>query len=437
IATLLLKPLRDAISDGDRIHAAIRETAVNQDGRTPTITSPSSDAQVELIRACYSKAGLDPGKTPYVEAHMTGTPTGDPIEASAISRVFAKSRSVGNPVLVGSIKTNLGHLEAASGIAGVIKAIMMLKHGFIPPNLNYDQTNPNIDLKALGVRVVTMGQEWPKDMPRRISVNNYGYGGTNGHVIIDAAVEHVHEHTAAAEGTDHPRLVVMSSKDSAVTERMLENLKDYLETRKTSDQPVRLHDLAYTFQARRTQFPWRVAISCINCQEDLIKALDDPMRRAVKLAKGVPRVGFVFTGQGAQWHAMGRELISTYPIFQKSLLHACDVLRDYGADWSLIEELQRDEKSTRVNEPRLGQPVCVALQVCLVDLLNSWGIQPSGVTSHSSGEIAAAYSAGALTFEEALGVAYFRAYLAEKHQAASSCPGGMMAVGLGAEDALS
>ncbi|KAK2028337.1 thiolase-like protein, partial [Colletotrichum zoysiae] len=437
IATLLLKPLRDAIADGDPIHAVIRETAINQDGRTPTITSPSPDAQEELIRACYSRAGLDPGKTPYVEAHMTGTPTGDPIEASAISRVFGKGRSANNPVLVGSIKTNLGHLEASSGIAGVIKAIMMLKHEVIPPNLNYDQTNPNIDQKELGVRVVTKAQEWPRDMPRRISVNNYGYGGTNGHVIVDGAVEHVDNYSVAPDRIEHPRLVAMSSKDSTVTNKMLTNLKDYLEARKASDQKVSLDDLAYTLQARRSHFPWRVAISSINCQEDLINALEDPARRTVTLAKEGPRIGFVFNGQGAQWHAMGRDLISIYPGFRKSLFHACDILQDYGADWSLIEELQRDAKSTRVNEPRLSQPICVALQICLVDLLYAWGIQPSGVTSHSSGEIAAAYAAGALTFEEALGVAYFRGYLAEKHQGASSTPGGMMAVGLGAEDALS
>ncbi|TQN68831.1 Highly reducing polyketide synthase azaB, partial [Colletotrichum shisoi] len=437
VATLLLKPLRDAVADGDPIHAVIRETAINQDGKTPTITSPSSEAQEELIRACYRRAGLDPAKTPYVEAHMTGTPTGDPIEARAISRVFSKGRGVRNPVLVGSIKTNLGHLEASSGIAGVIKAIMMLKHGVIPPSLNYEQANPDIDMNALGVQVPTMTQDWPKDMPRRISVNNYGYGGTNGHVIIDGAVEHVREHSTAAERSDHPRLIVMSSKDSNVINRMVANLKDYLEARKSSDHKVSLDDLAYTLHARRSQFPWRAATSSINCREDITEALEDPTRKTVALAKEAPRVGYVFNGQGAQWHAMGRELIAIYPVFRKALLHADVVLEDYGADWSLMEELQRDEKSTRVNEPRLGQPVCVALQVCLVDLLNSWGIHPSAVTSHSSGEIAAAYAAGALTFEEALSAAYFRGHLAEKHRSASRVPGGMIAVGLGAEDALS
>ncbi|KAF6790728.1 polyketide synthase [Colletotrichum sojae] len=437
IATLLLKPLRCAVADGDPVHAVIRETAVNQDGKTPTITSPSSEAQEELIRVCYQRAGLDPSKTPYVEAHMTGTPTGDPIEASAISRVFSKGRAVDNPVLVGSIKTNLGHLEASSGLAGVIKAIMMLKNGVIPPSLNYQEANPKIDMEALRVRVPLTSQEWPKGAARRISVNNYGYGGTNCHVIIDGSMEHLQSLPSLPVEAHEPRLIALSGKDSNVTSQMVANLKTYLETRKTSGGKVNFDDLAYTLSTRRSHFPWRVAISAFNCEQDLIEALEDPAKKAVTLAKEPPRIGFVFNGQGAQWHAMGRELIAVYPVFRKALLHADVVLSDYGADWSLLEELQRDEKSTRVNEPRLSQPVCVALQVCLVDLLNSWGVRPSAMTSHSSGEIAAAYAAGALTFEEAIGVAYYRGALTEKYHASSTTPGGMMAVGLGADEAWS
>ncbi|KAL0933408.1 polyketide synthase [Colletotrichum truncatum] len=437
IATLLLKPLGDAVRDGDPIHAVIRETAINQDGKTPTITSPSSKAQEELIRACYQRAGLDPIHTPYVEAHMTGTPTGDPIEANAISRVFSKGRSADNPILVGSVKTNLGHLEASSGIAGVIKGIMMLKNGVIPPSLNYETANPNIDMQQLKVRVPLVAQNWPEGMPRRISVNNYGYGGTNGHVIIDGPTEHVQEVVNASQVITTPRLFVFSSKDTTATSQMVDNLKTYLESRKALGINVDCDDLAYTLEARRTHFPWRFAISSMNCQQDLADGLRDSVGKAVTLAKDPPRVGFVFNGQGAQWHAMGRELIALYPTFQKSLLRADAVLSDYGADWSLVQELRRDEESTRVNEPRLSQPVCVALQICLVDLLKSWGIQPSAVTSHSSGEISAAYAAGALTFKEALGVAYFRGTLTEKYLAALPRAGGMLAVGLGADDTWS
>ncbi|GJC80768.1 highly reducing polyketide synthase azaB [Colletotrichum liriopes] len=437
IATLLLKSLRDALADGDPVHAVIRETAVNQDGKTPTITSPSSDAQEELIRACYQRAGLDPSKTPYVEAHMTGTPTGDPIEASAISRVFSLARSTDDPVLVGSIKTNLGHLEASSGIAGVIKAIMMVKHGIIPPSLNYEKANPKIDMQALKVKVPLTVQDWPQGMPRRVSVNNYGYGGTNGHVIIDGLAEHLIEFQCKSSESNEPQLMVLSSKDSSITSQMLGNLKAYLEAQKSSGVYVNLNNLAYTLESRRSHFPWRVAISSLNSQQDLIRALEDPANQTITLAKDAPRIGFVFNGQGAQWHAMGRELIPVYPVFREALLHADVSLAYYGADWSLLEELQRDAKSTRVNEPRLSQPVCVALQICLVDLLRSWGVNPSAVTSHSSGEIAAAYAAGALTFEEALGVAYFRGALTEKYQAASTGPGSMMAVGLGSDDAWS
>ncbi|KAF9873136.1 polyketide synthase [Colletotrichum karsti] len=437
IATLLLKPLREAVADGDPVHAVIRETAINQDGKTPTITSPSAEAQEELIRACYRRAGLDPSKTAYVEAHMTGTPTGDPIEATAISRVFSKSRSSHDPVLVGSIKTNLGHLEASSGIAGVIKAIMMVKHGVIPPSLNYEKANPKIDMEALRVRVPLVTQEWPQGMPRRISVNNYGYGGTNGHVIIDGPQEHLQNLPEPPAGSDEPRLFPLSSKDSSVTSQMVSDLRSYLEGKKSSGDKVNFDDLAHTLNMRRSQFPWRVAVSSLTSLDNLMDSLEDPVKKTVSLAKEPPRIGFVFNGQGAQWHAMGRELISAYSTFRKAVLHADVVLADYGADWSLIDELQRDEKTTRVNEPRLSQPVCVALQICLVDLLKSWGIYASAVTSHSSGEISAAYASGALTFEEALGVAYFRGVLTEKYHTSSAVPGGMMAVGLGSEAAWS
>ncbi|OLN86703.1 Lovastatin diketide synthase LovF 7 [Colletotrichum chlorophyti] len=289
IATLLLKPLGDAIADGDPVHAVIRETAVNQDGKTPTITLPSSEAQEKLIRACYQWAGLDPTQTSYVEAHMTGTPTGDPIEASAISRVLSKGRDADNPVMVGSIKTNMGHLEASSGIAGVIKAIMMLKKGVIPPNLNYKDANLKIDFEALKVRVPLVAQDSPKGMPRRISVNNYGYGGTNGHVILDGSTEHTKCAFGQSFEKNEPRLIVLSSKESGVTLCMVDDLKTYLESRKTSGVVVSLDDLAYTLGTRRSHFPWRVAISSHNCQEGLIAASDDLGQSAVTLAKEPPR----------------------------------------------------------------------------------------------------------------------------------------------------
>ncbi|PSR79890.1 polyketide synthase [Coniella lustricola] len=463
VASVLLKPLAAALRDGDRVHAVVRETGVNQDGKTPTITSPSMEAQVKLIRDVYQRAGLNPSAdTGYVEAHMTGTPTGDPIEAEALARTFGVGRAEDDPVLVGSVKPNIGHTEPVSGLAAVIKTVFALREGVIPPNVNYEKTNPKILLRDW--RLTTVGDQvpreltpWPADRPRRASINNFGYGGTNTHVILEAppptafhpsdgnepSSKAVNGNTNAvtneqtnghANGEsnnvadEHRSLVyILSAKDSSVASQMGKNLAAYLDENSEPPSPL---DLAFTLAERKSRFLWTVAVRSTSLAE-LASKLADPDRKPVRSTK-VPRLGFVFNGQGAQWHAMGRELIKEYPVFRKSLLEADKILKNYGAKWSLHEELLRDDKATRVHEIRLSQPVSVALQLCLVDLLASWAIHPSAVTSHSSGEIAAAYAVGALTFEQALGVVYFRGELAEKHQREQ---GAMLAAGLGAEAA--
>ncbi|TLD08011.1 hypothetical protein PspLS_12074 [Pyricularia sp. CBS 133598] len=429
VATVLLKPLDKALRDGDPVHAVIRETALNQDGKTPTITAPSAEMQEALVRECYRRAGLDPAQTAYVEAHMTGTKTGDPIEASAIGRIFGQTRDPNNPLIVGSVKTNLGHLEAASGIAGVIKVTMALKRAQIPPNMNFESPNPRIDMKALRVTVPRKLAPWPRGMPLRASVNNYGYGGTNGHAILDAPAPVPQRETS---GDARPHLFVLSSKEAKVTRRMATRLADHLST---SYNPPALQDLAYTLSHRRTHFPWRTAVSASGAAE-LAEAMRDVTKTPIANgAKSALKIAFVFNGQGAQWHAMGREL-SAYASFRRSMARADEALRRHGAQWSLVEELRRDEHSTRVDEPWLSQPACVALQICLVDLLAEFGIRPTGVVSHSSGEVPAAYAAGALTFEQALGVVYLRGALTEKYQRLNKTPGRMLAVGLGRDQVL-
>ncbi|KAI6392280.1 Type I Iterative PKS [Pyricularia oryzae] len=435
VATLLLKPLDKALRDGDPVHAVIRETALNQDGKTPTITTPSAEMQEALIRECYRRAGLDPAQTAYVEAHMTGTKTGDPIEASAVGRVFGQARDANNPVLVGSVKTNLGHLEAASGIAGVIKAAMALKRAQIPPNVNFESPNPLIDMKALRVAVPRKLAPWPLGVPLRASVNNYGYGGTNGHVILDAPPPPAAQRETGGDVGPY-YLFVLSSKEAKVTRQMATGLADHLSTStSTSPSPVELQDLAYTLSYRRTHFPWGAAVSASSPAE-LTEALKDVTKTPVaNRAKSTLNIAFVFNGQGAQWYAMGREL-SAYATFRESMARADRALRMHGAQWSLVEELGGDEHSTRIDEPWLSQPACVALQICLVDLLAEFGIKPAGVVGHSSGEVPAAYAAGVLTFEQALGVVYLRGALTEKYQHLSETPGAMLAVGLGHDKVL-
>ncbi|KUI53120.1 Lovastatin diketide synthase LovF [Cytospora mali] len=472
VASIILKPLAAALRDGDRVHAVVRETGLNQDGKTPTITSPSLDAQVKLIREVYRRAGLDPSAdTGYVEAHMTGTPTGDPIEAEALARTFGAGRAESDPVLVGSVKPNIGHTEPVSGLAAILKAIFALREGVIPPNVNYENTNPNIPLKEWRLKVPRALTPWPTDKPRRASINNFGYGGTNAHIILEAPPASANHHSAsegakttdgvtnsteiykengeshvALNGTangitnghtngqtkgednhDRSMVYILSAKDSTGASQMNKNLASYLRSQSPLPAPI---DLAFTLTERKSWFPWTTAVRASNLAE-LAEKLADPDRKPVRSTK-VPRLGFVFNGQGAQWHAMGRELIVGYPVFRRSLLEADEILKDYGATWSLHEELLRDEKTTRVHEIRLSQPLSVALQLCLVDLLASWEIVPSAVNSHSSGEIAAAYAVGALTFRQALGVVYFRGELAQKHKGAE---GAMLAAGLSAEAA--
>ncbi|KAK7734196.1 Type I Iterative PKS [Diaporthe eres] len=444
VAALLLKPLDAALRDGDNVHAVIRETGSNQDGKTTTITSPSLESQVDLIEDCYRRAGLDISETGYVEAHMTGTLTGDAVEAEALARTFGKSREAGNPVLVGSVKTNIGHTEPVSGLAAVIKAIYTLKTGLVAPNLNYKETNPNIPLNDWNLEVPTSLRPWPADKPLRASVNNFGYGGTNAHVILESIEPfrglnghangvHQHENGQALIAEPESRVYVLSAKDSAATRDIASETVAYIRRTTASDSAPSPADLAYTLTQRKTLFPWVAAVRA----DSLTELADQLESKALEVnhATKRPRLGFVFNGQGAQWHAMGRELINAYPVFGSSIRQADEILRDFGANWSLQEELGRDPKSTRVSEVNISQPISVALQLCLVDLLESWNIRPSAVTSHSSGEIAAAYAVGLLTFKEALGVVYYRGELALKHQKLSTVQGGMLAAGIGPEEA--
>ncbi|CAI6088461.1 unnamed protein product [Clonostachys chloroleuca] len=456
---LILKPLHAALASGDRVHAVVRASGTNHDGKTTTFSSPSMEAQIQLIQATYKRANLDITETGY----MTGTPVGDPIEAEALARTFGLSRPVDDPILVGSVKTVIGHTEPVSGIAAIIKTCYALRDRVIPANLNYDVPNKKIPLVDWHLKVPTASTPWPKDKMLRASINNFGYGGANAHVILEAAptteplVEtngttngqlngysdghHGEEPlengytNANTNGHSHPGrsfVYILSAKDSSVAKTMAKTFATHI---RESGQLIKASDLAYTLHTRRSKLPWIVAVPAKSLTE-LSDLYESPALKATNSSlKPAKRIGFVFNGQGAQWHAMGRELIYAYPSFGGQVREASEILRNYGAKWSLYEELLRDEDSTRINEPEISQPSSVALQMCLVDLLKSWGITPTATTSHSSGEIAAAYTVGALSFKEALGVIYLRGQLATELQKVDSVRGSMAAVGLGPEAA--
>ncbi|RAQ99476.1 phenolpthiocerol synthesis polyketide synthase ppsa [Stemphylium lycopersici] len=457
VGAIILKPLDLALRDNDPIRAVIRGTAASSDGKTPGITMPSRDAQVDLIRSAYRSAGIDVSETGYFEAHGTGTAAGDPIESGAIGEVFAASRPRRNgaaaedtiPLSIGSIKTNMGHLEGASGIAGIIKALLSVEKGIVAPNLWFERGNSAIDFEGWRVEVPTEPKEWPLSGPRRASINSFGYGGTNAHVILDDAYNFLQHYRRSMGrprndsgfvspvsdrsfgGTSRARIFLQSANDERSLNRMGQDLAGHLQAQTVINEEELLDNLAYTVSERRSRFPYTSTIVAAD-KHDLESKLQN-IRATSGHAAAPPRVGFIFTGQGAQWWGMGRELLH-YPIFRKALQKCDAVVSSLGAEWSLMEELLKDKATSRVNEAAFSQPLCTALQVALVDQLAAWKILPQSVIGHSSGEIAAAYATGALSLQSAMSVAFFRGSLSPKVKG-MGYEGRMMAVGLSEDDA--
>ncbi|KAM3075032.1 hypothetical protein ACMFMF_005715 [Clarireedia jacksonii] len=428
VACVVLKPLSTAIADGDPIRAVIRATATNQNGRSHGITLPDANAQVDVGLAAYKSCGLNPQDTFYVEAHGTGTAAGDPLEIEAIGRIFGTSKIAQTQTVVGSVKTNIGHLEPVSGLAGLLKAILILEKGIIPPNLLFEKANPALHLDRLNIKIATEAENWPSEVPRRISINSLGIGGSNVHVIVEsfdsyctstgqraAPILHTRSRPAdspseiAQPNSNKPRLFALSAMTEHSCKKRVQALKSYCESQ--SDQ--KLDSLAYTLSKRWEGFPWRLSFTASSMQE-LAEILGD---QVPKQAVTTPKVSFVFAGQGAQWFAMGRELLASYPAFRVTMAAADHIYsQDLGAEWSLLEELGRDKDTSRVNVAAIGQPLSTALQIALVDLLRSWSVKLDCVIGHSSGEIAAAYAAGILNLNDALTVAYFRGLHASQMQ---------------------
>ncbi|KAH9906956.1 fatty acid synthase S-acetyltransferase [Xylariomycetidae sp. FL2044] len=458
VVALLLQPTDLAVSAGHTIRAVIRSTGTNQDGKTPGLTQPSAEAQETLIRDVYAKAGLDFGSTRYVEAHGTGTAIGDPTEVTALGRVFKSWRSAESPLYVGSLKANFGHLEGASGLAGVIKAILVLERGIIPPQANFEKLNPAIDGEFYHIKIPTESTAWPTPGLRRVSVNSFGVGGTNSHVVLDDAFHYLRlsfdacnltsslvENLQFQSRPSHDRgvlpngpntaehgspyeLLLWSAADEPALSRMLHDYQAYYSRISKDEQAV--CQLAQTLAFRRTRFRWRA----FAVADMMTLPLQETTTSITKPARTLEKLGacFVFTGQGAQYAGMGLKF-GCYPSFAKSLYESDAIFAKLGAEWHIQDVIGDEDK---LATPEHSQPICTALQIALVELMKSFGITPTCVLGHSSGEIAAAYAMGALSQYSACKVAYHRGRLAARLRE-QSAKGAMISVNVSERDMAS
>ncbi|KAF4445362.1 putative polyketide synthase [Fusarium austroafricanum] len=450
-----VKKLSDAIRDGDNIRAVIRGTSSNSSGATPAITEPSGRAQADTILQAYAQAGIkDFSETGYFECHGTGTPVGDCIELGAVGSVFASSHESQDPLWVGSTKPNVGHSEAASGLSSLIKVVLALEKGEIPPNTNYNTPNPKIDFDGWRVRVPTSPQPWPSKSIRRASVNSLGIGGSTAHAVVEfyepprltrltsGSVSSVNGAASInslngivngdheiVEQANKPSFLLftsgasLSSRD-ANTRRLLEFLKTHEECHGLTGPLVTALNARSQIHAR----PWK-SYAVAQTVGDLIKQLENnALKSNTSPSSGPsPKILFTFTGQGAMWSRMGKRLFEAFPVARNTFYQLEEVVKELQSHnklaWSLIDKLTSELSQGEFNSPTLAHPLSIAVQIALTDVLASWGVHPDGVVGHSGGETAAAYACGALTAKEAITVAYYRGVACENAPA-----GAMLAI---------
>lgn len=372
---------------------------------------PNPKAHEQLIRKVYTQAGLEYADTPFVECHGTGTLAGDPVELEAIAKVFGGEKGV----YVGGVKPNVGHSEGASGITSIIKATLALEHQVIPPQANFSTPNPKIPFEENNLRVPTKPTAWPENEKQRISVNSFGVGGANAHVVLDSAASLGIEDSRIAPENAKPHVLVYSATNAESLKQNAAAIEEYVLANTDN-----LESLAHTLANKREHLASR-GFSIVDADGKV-----DAMTTAK--AKSVPQLVFVFTGQGAQWPGMAKELMRDFPSFDADVKTMTDILASISnpPSWSIYEELGKLGHESSLDKAEFAQPLCTVVQIALVNLLRSLGVTPSAVTGHSSGEIAAAYAAGALNMREAVLTAYFRGQVSKQ----STREGAMAAVGM-------
>ncbi len=433
---VVLKKLSEAINAGDRIYAVVRGTGVNQDGRTSGITVPNGESQEKLIRQVCANAGVKPTDISYVEAHGTGTPIGDPTEAGAIGRALGSNRSEEEACYISSVKANIGHLEAASGVAGLIKTALCLKKKQIPPLANLQQANPAIPFKDLGLRLPLQTEAMPQYRERALaSINSFGYGGTNAHVILEEPplvrnnINEIEDDTLKCH-----RLLPFSARSKESLHALANKYLDYL----SETESLNLNDVCYSAGLRSTHHEHRLAIT-FESKDQLCKELkhyldnqESDLLASSKISSKSPQQPvFVFTGMGPQWWAMGRELINSNELFRLSV-EECDKYFQAEAGWSILNEMLATKDNSRITQTHIAQPANLVVQIGILAILDSWGIKPAAIVGHSVGEVSAAYAAGALNLADTIKVSFHRGRI----QSQAAGKGKMLAVGLSESDCI-
>ncbi len=428
VGLVVLERLSDALEQGNEIYCVIRGSAVNHDGTTNGLMSPSSAAQEMLLREAYRRAGVPPAQVQYFEAHGTGTEIGDPIEVNTFGKVLAEGRQADFPCSIGSVKSNIGHCEAAAGIAGLMKVGLSLRHRRLPPNLHYERPNPLINFAELPVTVQTELGSWPDESkPLRAGVSAFGFSGTNAHVVLEEA-PNGNGSGGDRAGEPADQLLTLSARSAGA----LHDLAHAYAERIRRPGNASFAEICKSAALHRDALPRRYAAVC-SSREEACRQLEafgeGRLARGVFAsgpADGDRHLAMVFSGQGSHWPGMGAALFGSEPVFRRTL-EQCDQFMKDLAGWSLCGLLDGKDDWVRLNETSVAQPLIFAIQVGLAALLRSWGLVPDAVIGQSLGEVAAAHVSGVLTLPEALRVAYHRSRLMQ--QVAGR--GGTAMIGLG------